>query len=174
MGLGLVANHSWAETEDGAGVLKETFLEGRWDALGKGSVDAYWERLEDNSKVENGPTVELTYYVNPSFTVTLSGEREWNSEWQGYQTYERWVEDTAVLGIEMLPNVTVTTTYERTTSPIEAHENWVFCQLGFHLAHGHEVSLAYGRQRGGLKCSSGVCRVEPEFEGARLSVILRL
>jgi hypothetical protein len=174
LGLGLVANHSFAETEDGAGLLKETFVEGRWDLEGKGAIEANWERLEDNLKVENGPTVEMTYYINPSVTVTVSGEREWNSEWQGYRTYERWVEDTAVLSLELVPTVTVTTTFEHTTSPIETHKNWLFCQLGFHLTDGHEVSLAYGRQRGGLKCSSGVCRVEPEFEGARLSLILRL
>jgi hypothetical protein len=173
-GLGFVANHSWAETEDGSGVLKETFLEGRWDLEGKGAVEANWERLEDNLKVENGPTVELTYYINPSVTATLSGEREWNSEWQGYRAYERWVEDTAVLSVELVPMLTVATTFEHTTSPVETHKNWLFCQLGFHLSDGHEVSLAYGRQRGGLKCSSGVCRVEPEFEGARLSLTLRL
>jgi hypothetical protein len=174
LGLGLLANHSFAETEDGAGLLKETFLEGRWDLEGTGAVEANWERLEDNLKVENGPTVELTYYVNPSVTATVSGEREWNSEWQGYRTYERWIEDTLVLSLEFVPAMTVTTTFEHTTSPIESHKNWLFCQLGFHLTDGHEVSVAYGRQRGGLKCSSGVCRVEPEFDGGRLSLILRL
>ncbi len=174
LGFGLLANHSWAETEDGAGVLQESFLEGRWDIEGRGAVEANWERQEDNLKVENGPTLELTYYLTPSVTVTLSGEREWNSEWRGYRTHERWIEDTAVLSIEMVPAITVTTTFEHTTSPVETHKNWLFCQLGFHLADGHELSLAYGRQRGGLKCSSGVCRVEPEFEGARLSLMLRI
>jgi hypothetical protein len=174
LGLGFVANHAWAETRDGAGVLKESFLEGRWDVADKGAMEINWERLEDNLKVENAPTVEITYYVSRSVSVSLSGEREWNSEWRGYQTHKRWEEDTVVLSVEILPSITVTNTFEHTTSDEESHKNWLFCQLGFHLSGGHEVSLAYGRQRGGLKCSSGVCRWEPEFDGARLSLTLRI
>jgi hypothetical protein len=35
------------------------------------------------------------------------------------------------------------------------------------------VVLFVGQQRGGLRCVSGVCRVFPAFEGARMEVTVR-
>ena len=35
------------------------------------------------------------------------------------------------------------------------------------------VKVFAGQQRGGLKCISGVCRIFPAFEGARLELTVR-
>lgn len=39
---------------------------------------------------------------------------------------------------------------------------------------GSVVRALYGGERAGLKCSGGVCRFFPGFEGARLELELRL
>jgi hypothetical protein len=46
-------------------------------------------------------------------------------------------------------------------------------QVRYNLSSSNNVSLFVGQQRGGLRCVSGVCRVFPPFEGARLESTLR-
>ena len=36
------------------------------------------------------------------------------------------------------------------------------------LGEGLDVALGFGTERGGKKCSGGVCYTEPEFAGLRL------
>ncbi len=36
--------------------------------------------------------------------------------------------------------------------------------------NGSQIQLFYGRQRGGLTCSGGTCRIEPSFEGMKLLI----
>lgn len=43
----------------------------------------------------------------------------------------------------------------------------------YNITTRSSVRLFAGGQRGGLKCVSGICRVYPEFRGARLEVVLR-
>lgn len=46
-------------------------------------------------------------------------------------------------------------------------------QVRFNIDPSNNVSLFVGQQRGGLRCVSGVCRIFPPFEGARLESTLR-
>lgn len=46
-------------------------------------------------------------------------------------------------------------------------------QVRFNVDPSNNVSLFIGQQRGGLRCVSGVCRIFPPFEGARLESTLR-
>jgi len=47
-------------------------------------------------------------------------------------------------------------------------------QATYKLTSDSNVSLFVGQRRGALRCVSGVCRVFPAFEGARLDLTLRL
>lgn len=46
-------------------------------------------------------------------------------------------------------------------------------QVRYNINPSNNVSLFVGQQRGGLRCVSGVCRVFPPFEGAKLESTLR-
>lgn len=46
-------------------------------------------------------------------------------------------------------------------------------QVRYNLSSSNNVSLFVGQQRGGLRCVSGVCRMFPPFEGARLESTFR-
>jgi hypothetical protein len=41
------------------------------------------------------------------------------------------------------------------------------------VAEGHDVMLSYGSERGGWKCTGGVCFFEPEFEGFKVKWVGR-
>lgn len=50
-------------------------------------------------------------------------------------------------------------------------ENWLSAESSVSFGGGkHRMILFYGRERGGLKCSNGVCRQVQAFEGFRLTL----
>ena len=55
------------------------------------------------------------------------------------------------------------------------YPSWLYLSLGgiYKITKDSNIKLFVGQQRGGLKCISGVCRVFPPFEGARLELTLR-
>ena len=48
---------------------------------------------------------------------------------------------------------------------------WPQVEASYRISPANIVVLAYGRERGGLKCSSGICRYVSPFNGFRLTVI---
>ena len=60
--------------------------------------------------------------------------------------------------------------YEKSSydSPVEGDE-WMGGELALTIKSEHRVILFYGRERGGIKCTSGVCRPVQPFEGFRLT-----
>jgi hypothetical protein len=59
-------------------------------------------------------------------------------------------------------------TLERTTSESESRSNWFMAEVRKLVTENIELSLAAGTERGGKKCTGGICFDEPEFEGVRL------
>jgi hypothetical protein len=59
---------------------------------------------------------------------------------------------------------------EATTDKTSDRGAWSTVHLRALVLEDTEVTLAVGSERGGKKCSGGVCYVEPEFEGARLKL----
>ncbi len=64
--------------------------------------------------------------------------------------------------------ITLATVVEGTDDESEAKDVWAMVEVKSLLADDVELGLSFGSERGGLKCSGGVCRVEPEFAGARV------
>jgi len=65
---------------------------------------------------------------------------------------------------------TITAVVEKTTHDVGPDEPdvWLMVDWKQLLADDLEVTLSVGTQRGGKKCTGGVCYIEPEFEGARM------
>lgn len=64
--------------------------------------------------------------------------------------------------------VTFASVVETTDDESETRSVWAMFEVKSLLADDLELGVSMGSERGGLKCSGGVCRVEPEFEGARV------
>jgi hypothetical protein len=52
-------------------------------------------------------------------------------------------------------------------------DTYVNGQVRYNLDSSSNLSLFVGQRQGGLRCVSGVCRIFPPFEGARLDATLR-
>lgn len=69
-------------------------------------------------------------------------------------------------------------TWERSNLPGElfftgGKEHFVSVTAALKLPRGHELRLFSGDSRGGLKCSGGVCKYVPAFQGIRLESVIR-
>jgi hypothetical protein len=73
------------------------------------------------------------------------------------------------------PWLSLTVTHEDTDEddPAEARDDWTNILAELAVASGHDVVLSYGSERGGWKCTGGVCFFEPEFEGIKVKWVGR-
>jgi hypothetical protein len=66
------------------------------------------------------------------------------------------------------PSVTLAASVESTTEQGLRRDTWAFGEARVSVGGDFEVSLGGGTERGGQKCSGGICYTEPEFAGVRL------
>jgi hypothetical protein len=63
---------------------------------------------------------------------------------------------------------TFTTFVEKSTYRFAPKEVWLIVEVKKLFPNDLEIGVSLGSERGGKKCSGGVCYFEPEFEGARV------
>ena len=114
----------------------------------------------------------LTYPVLPQWSI----EADWKSkDFQGrFFTY---FERRAFLSIHWTRRGVLTLFYDRTTDPetlvFKDKTDWVAVQLELKISSSNMIRLFIGSSMGSVKCSGGICRYFPSFEGVRAEVILR-
>jgi hypothetical protein len=114
----------------------------------------------------------LTYPVLPQWSI----EADWKSkDFQGrYFTY---FERRAFLSIHWTRRGVLTLFYDRTTDPetltFKDKTDWVAVQLELKISSSNVIRLFIGSSMGSVKCSGGICRYFPSFEGVRVEVVLR-
>jgi hypothetical protein len=65
--------------------------------------------------------------------------------------------------------VTLSAVAEATTQKGLKRDRWAFGEVRVNMGEGLDASVGFGTERGGKKCSGGVCYTEPEFAGVRLT-----
>lgn len=77
-----------------------------------------------------------------------------------------------VAGLTLYPGtgLTFSLQVETTTAETSARDVWSSVQLRALVLEDTEVTFGMGTERGGKKCSGGVCYVEPEFDGVRVKL----
>lgn len=97
---------------------------------------------------------------------------------------EPWVEGENYTGFSIAPKWVFTQGIEYSTrdlppnvkfAGIDNYPSWLYLSLGgvYKFTKDSNIKVFVGQQRGGLKCISGVCRVFPPFDGARMELTLR-
>jgi hypothetical protein len=71
------------------------------------------------------------------------------------------------------PGLSLTVNYEKTGDPQELRDAWTSFVAEVAVAEAHNFLISYGSERGGWKCTGGVCFFEPEFEGFKLRWVAR-
>jgi hypothetical protein len=109
-----------------------------------------------------GVTAELEMGAANALEVTFEGQATDDKYGASYRDY------LVSLAFYSSNDWTLIASGERTTSETETRQRWFMVEARKLVSDDLEVSLAAGTERGGLKCTGGVCFEEPEFEGVRL------
>ncbi len=151
-------------------------LGGRQDWLGTGDTFIY--QLE--------ATYNVSKAINKHMAIEFIGRhrvRYENTDNLGPTGAEPWVEGENYTGLSIAPHWVITQGFEYSTRDLPPnvkvlgvdYPSWLYLSLGgiYKFTKDSNLKLFVGQQRGGLKCISGVCRIFPPFEGARLELTLR-
>ncbi|MGD8540308.1 MAG: DUF6029 family protein [Candidatus Aminicenantes bacterium] len=136
-------------------------------------------RREDSTDVfflTFGETFHYQFNISYPLTSKLALEFDWKSkDFTG--EYINYFERRSFLSIHYASRMILTLLFEQTDNPeilfITDKKDWWALQAEWRFPKGNSIRFFYGSTKGGIKCSGGLCRLFPPFEGLRLEAILR-
>lgn len=151
----------------------QSYLRAAFNYLGKSQYDEFVKKAKQISTMTLPIIVE--YMLNEELSVT--GQIE-------YQRYH----DSSVptnpdfdnlyfaLTLSQSPTIAGTVRMEATSDKTDASgkQFWIAGEVAYRIKNTHTLTLSYGTERGGLVCSSGICRVVLPFDGVRASLLTQL
>ncbi len=153
-------------------------LEGEWNG-GRSrvlSVGGYRTALSDDLELLSGD-------AHGQVIVTQSAGKDLSLELSGYHNERQKVlfgelmkyrEGSVTAGVRLASALTAAAAYEFTTDPSQMKRDHVNGMLGWDITPGSSLRFFVGSQRGGIQCTSGVCRTVAPFEGIRMIATFRL
>jgi hypothetical protein len=160
----------------------EVYVEGEWYATdklyAKISYDYQNSVIYDNLspsasekvRINTIPT-EFRYTFTKNYTFKLNFENQfvYNSN---MTTKKDFLNELISLSVSRSPDLSATVSYEWTTSDEEptGKKSWLLGELSYKLNTTNSVTVSYGTERGGVRCTNGICRYVRPFEGFRLTV----
>lgn len=105
---------------------------------------------------------EATYKILPTKSIRFEVQHLWTND-----DRKNWMAGTFELNLSSKISFFVTDLYNYENGVIKTH---FYNFGGSYTKNSTRVALNYGRQRGGLVCIGGVCRIVPESTGLGLSI----
>jgi hypothetical protein len=133
---------------------------------GVSSVAGSWSREYVMGRFTEYATgaLDLAYEVGALETVEIGLEAQRTEEPSG-ETFETYLTSIALYPT---PEITCSLVAEATSQEGLDRDIWLFGDIRATISGDFEVSLGGGTERGGKKCTGGICFTEPEFTGIRL------
>ena len=121
---------------------------------------------------------DLDFYllVDGPHDVQIHWSHEFKTKDVGTALEDDYAEGSAYVSWNWAPHWSLTVQFEYLNDAASEGKNNKYWggYLQYKFNQSSFVRLFAGRQKGGLKCTGGVCRVFPEFEGVKLEGTLRL
>jgi len=135
----------------------------------RGSLAASWSREylgneynDFTEHVSGAAEVVITAGAGRPIELVVEGQR--TEEFYGSEHTDLLYSFTTYPGDDMTFSVLAETTDDATSE----RDVWTSVEVRTQVAPDVEVSLMMGTERGGKKCTGGICYTEPEFEGCRV------
>lgn len=114
--------------------------------------------------------IELKYSLSKVYTLKLNFEQQWGNN--TFRTEPDYMNQYISLNLTKSPDLGLTVSAEFTNDDEEptGKKNWFLGEVFYKINQSNTVTVSYGRERGGLKCTSGICRFVNPFEGFRLTI----
>lgn len=114
----------------------------------------------------------LTYPLLPQWSLEADWKHK-NFKGRFFTYFER----RTFLSIHWTRRGVLTLFYDRTTDPetlaFKNKKDWVAVQLELKISSSNVIRLFFGSSKGSVKCSGGICRYFPPFEGVRIEAVFR-
>lgn len=127
----------------------------------------------DNSEIIETTTIplEFRYSFNPKYSVTFINETQWASNSLNIGD-KNFMNQYNSITFSSSPKFNFTVSSEFTNDEDEptGKSSWFTADASYKLNESNTFGLSYGSERGGLKCTNGICRFVQPFEGFRLLI----
>ena len=116
--------------------------------------------------------IEVDYTFSKIYTIKVVAEfqRAFNSLRAEQKNFNN---QNTLISFSRSPNIIFAGNFELTDDEEDpsGKKYWVRGELTYKFNSANQVILSYGSERGGLQCSSGICRYVNPFNGFRLTLI---
>jgi hypothetical protein len=115
--------------------------------------------------------VEVRYSLSKEYTLKFIVENQWveNNIRVGDKTY---MNNLVSVSVSRSPNISATVSAEVTNDNEEptGKKSWYIGEVSYKFNSTNSLTVSYGTERGGLKCTNGICRFVRPFEGFRATL----
>lgn len=120
--------------------------------------------------------IDFYLLVDGPHDVQIHWAHEFKTKDEGTSLEDNYAEGTAYVSWNWAPHWSLTVQFEYANDAASVGKGNKFWggYLQYKFTDSSFIRLFGGAQRGGLKCTGGVCRIFPEFEGVKLEATLRL
>ncbi len=115
--------------------------------------------------------VEVRYELDNNFALKVNLEQQW--EYNSIRTGEKsFMNQYASVNLTKSPYLGLTVSGEFTNDKEEptGKSSWFLGEIIYKLNQKNQLTFSYGSERGGLKCTNGICRYVNPFEGFRATI----
>lgn len=134
----------------------------------------YNDLFPDGSDKKNLITIplEMRYTVKKDYTLKFLFENQWANYSLRNPEYQNFTNQFAAISISKSPDFSFTLSSEFTNDKLEptGKTNWIEAEVSYNINSSNVIISSYGSERGGLKCTSGICRYVNPFNGFRLTI----
>lgn len=116
--------------------------------------------------------LEVKYELDNNFALKVNLEQQW--EYNSIRTGEKsFMNQYASINLTKSPYLGVTVSGEFTNDKEEptGKSSWFLGEIIYKLNQKNQITFSYGSERGGLKCTNGICRYVNPFEGFRATIL---
>lgn len=121
-------------------------------------------------KIHTIPT-EFRYSLTKEYTVKFVAEQQfvYNNLRFGDKNY---MNTLFSLSVSKSPKISATINYEFTNDDEETtgKKSWVIGEVSYKFNPSNTLTVSYGTERGGLRCTNGICRLVKPFDGFRFTL----
>jgi len=116
--------------------------------------------------------LEFRYTFNSNYTLKLIFENQWAHYSLRNPDYQKFTNQFTAISLSRSPNFSFTINSEFTSDELEpgGKSSWTEAEVSYNINKSNIVTASYGSERGGLKCTSGICRYVNPFNGFRLTI----
>jgi hypothetical protein len=115
--------------------------------------------------------VELRYSFTKDYTLKLIFENQWAHN-TTHATTPDFTSQFVALSLSKSPDLTLTVNTEFSSDKDDptGKKAWYLGEVSYKVTSTNVVTASFGSEKGGLKCTNGICRYVYPFNGFRLSI----